>query len=238
MSIKNIPIDDENSHSFKNDNGVNNQRHNDEPIKVELSSEGIKAAKEDEINVKAGSDEDAGEKDVESPAEGAKEDNLSVQLEEEKKKSSELYENMLRLKAEFENYKKRMERERVKYAAYAKESVLLRFLPTLDNLERSLAYEGDNLDTLKSIVEGVSIICKDLKEKLKEDGIERMDVVGKKFSPFFHEAISVVKTDEYDNETIINEVTPGYTINGNVLRPAKVIVAKNEHPNSNIIEMA
>ena len=222
--IKKIPINDSKEEKGKEEKKVKIPKENS--VSVDLSPEAIKASKKEEIP----SEDNGGEVSI-----GKEEEELDP-LEAEKKKAAEYYDSLLRLKAEFENYKKRMEKERIRFSTYAKESVLLKFLPTLDNLERSLSVTGKDKETLKKIVEGVSLIYKELRDRLKEDGVERMEVVGKKFDPYSQEALTAINSPDHENDTVIEEITPGYTISGNVLRPAKVVVAKND-PDKKIIEV-
>jgi len=219
MNSKDIPLKDREEE--KEEEKINDI---EDSVSVEISPEAIKASKK-------GSHPEG--EDVEKEESAEKEDALEKEeldpREAERKKAAEYYDSLLRLKAEFENYKKRMEKERMRFAAFAKESVLLKYLPTLDNLERSLSVEGkDKKETLKKIVEGVELIYKELRDRLKEDGVERMEVIGKKFDPYCQEALTVINSPDHENDTVIEEITPGYTLNGNVLRPAKVVVAKND----------
>ncbi|MBU1627821.1 nucleotide exchange factor GrpE [bacterium] len=214
---KNIPINDANKDK-ENKEEINNIGEEDS-ISVDLSPEAIEALKKEAAIPE--------EETVSEENEASKEEKADP-LEVEKKKAAEYYDSLLRLKAEFENYKKRMEKERIRFSVYAKESILLKFLPTLDNLERSLKVEGEDKHILKKIVEGIELIYNELKARLKEEGVERMETIGKKFDPYTHEALTVLPSPKHENDTIIEEITPGYTLNGNVIRPAKVIVAKND----------
>jgi len=209
---KKIPINDSNEEKEEKEKIKNEE----DSVSVDLSDEALEALKQEEDASK-----------IEVPEEEAEEE--LDPLEAEKLKSAEYYDSLLRLKAEFENYKKRMEKEKIRFSTYAKESVLLKFLTTLDNLERSLNVEGSDKQTLQKIVEGVSLIHKELSDRLKEEGVERIETVGKKFDPYFQEALTVINSHDHENDTVIEEVTPGYTFNGNVLRPAKVVVAKNDN---------
>jgi len=131
----------------------------------------------------------------------------------------------LRLAADFDNYRKRQARERLEMAQFANESLVIDILPILDNLERALS-AADGSKGLESVVKGVELTFRMFQGVLGKTGVERMKVLGEKFDPHFHEAVAQKVTDEVETETITDELEAGYTLNGRVVRPAKVRVAR------------
>ncbi len=152
-------------------------------------------------------------------------ENLSKELEKCQKKMREYLEGWQRERANFLNYKKE-EIERVsEMIKFGNEEMILKILPVLDNLEKSQEHIPDNLkDT--DYVKGMRQIIKQFQEILKSLGVERIESLGKKFDPRFHEAIEEVEVEGKEKGIIVKEVLVGYTFHGRLLRPAKVKVAK------------
>ncbi|PKM99801.1 MAG: nucleotide exchange factor GrpE [Elusimicrobia bacterium HGW-Elusimicrobia-2] len=149
---------------------------------------------------------------------------LSLSLKQEKEKAENYYSQLISLKAEFDNYRKRLEKESAQMASYGKKSAIKEFLPVMDNVlryEESLS-EGEPAD-----VEGLELIIKDLKKALVSSGVRQMDCMGKEFSPLIHEAVFKEKTNDFKNNTIIKIVGNGYYLGDEVIKPAMVAVAEN-----------
>lgn len=136
-----------------------------------------------------------------------------------------LYDRLLRGQAEFENYRKRVERERSEIYQRGRDDVLLQFLPVVDNFERALSSletsEGDE----QALRHGVELIHKQFKDALSKFGLETVEAVGHVFDPHVHEAVTTEATDKHEENTVIEEFQRGYRIGDRVLRPAKVKVA-------------
>lgn len=124
-----------------------------------------------------------------------------------------------RLKAEFENWRKRQERERDRLLRSASERVIRELLPVLDNLDRALEAEGD-------IREGVRATRGQLSDVLSREGLTPVASDGQPFDPNVHEAVMSQPSEEYEEGTILQTFERGYLLNGQPLRPAKVVVAK------------
>ncbi|MFX1259012.1 MAG: nucleotide exchange factor GrpE, partial [Promethearchaeota archaeon] len=140
------------------------------------------------------------------------------ELEQEKEKYLNL---LLRVQADFENYKKRSERENKQYSSYIIQKMLKKLIDHYDNLVRAL----NMLETIEngnSISKGFKLIIKNFEKLLKEEGVEPMKSEGKQFDPFKHEAIMLENHDDLPENTIIEELEKGYYLNGEILRPAKV----------------
>ena len=138
-----------------------------------------------------------------------------------------LYDKLLRGQAEFENYRKRVERERSELYQRGRDDVLLQFLPVVDNFERALSSletsEGDE----EALRHGVELIHKQFKDALSKFGLEAVDAVGQVFDPHVHEAVTTEATDKHEENTVIEEFQRGYRIGDRLLRPAKVKVASS-----------
>lgn len=135
------------------------------------------------------------------------------------------YDKYLRSHAEFENVKKRMEKERAEFLKFANESLILELLPIIDNLEISEKHIKEAKD-FKAVQEGVDMIQGQIQVFLKDIGLERVKALGEKFDPNLHEAIETVESKDKDDGIIVEEMKPGYKFNGRLLRPAVVKIVK------------
>jgi molecular chaperone GrpE len=134
------------------------------------------------------------------------------------------YERLLRLAAEFENYRKRIERERERMREEALVEVLTEFLPIVDDFERALE-AARWLRDLDGVLQGLTVIHRRLLELLARFNVRPMETLGRPFDPTRHEAFAVEPTDEYEENTIIDEYQRGYMMGDRLLRPARVKVA-------------
>jgi molecular chaperone GrpE len=134
-----------------------------------------------------------------------------------------LLDRLARLQAEFENARKRAERERTEYREFAAASAAEQFLPVLDNLELALKAKG-SAEQLRS---GVSLIVKQMEEILEKMQVKAVPTVGEAFDPRFHEALGTMERDDVPDQHVAEEVRRGYKIRERLLRPALVRVAHN-----------
>jgi molecular chaperone GrpE len=150
---------------------------------------------------------------------------LKKKLEETEKLKNEYLAGWQRARADLINYKKE-EMERVgSFIKIAQEGLILEFLPILDNFDIAEKKIPNNLKENEN-VKGLLQIKQQILDFLKKKGVEEIKSVGEKFNPAYHEVVGEVDTDEFETGTIVEEVQKGYKINGRVLRPAKVRVAK------------
>jgi len=133
----------------------------------------------------------------------------------------ELQELLKRRQADFENFRKRAERDRSEFVQFAGMEFVREMLPILDDFERAMKVECADAHYTK----GVQLIYTRLYEALKKMGLEPMDTVGKKFDPNLHQAIERVETDQVEDQTILGEFQKGYNYKSKLLRPAMVKVA-------------
>ena len=144
---------------------------------------------------------------------------LSDELDATRRERDQYLDALRRLKAEFENSRKRQERERIRILSMASERLVQELLPVLDNLDRALEAGGD-------IREGVQATREQLADVLGEEGLLPVASDGQPFDPNVHEAVMGQPSDEHEEGTIIQTFQRGYVLNGKPIRPAKVVVAK------------
>ncbi len=149
---------------------------------------------------------------------------LIAALENAEREKAELTDALARARADFFNYRKRLERDRQRERAMIGEERALEFLPVLDNLDRALAVPPD-VDG-KSVLQGVTMVRRQFLSVLESIGVEPVPGVGAPFSPEHHEAVAAVETDDPEqNGLVVEEIQSGYRTKERVLRPAKVKVA-------------
>jgi molecular chaperone GrpE len=141
-------------------------------------------------------------------------------LKEELRRKDNMY---LRALADFENYRKRVERDQSSAARAGKREVILPLLETLDGFERALEHMDDDPE---SVVEGVRAIYRRLLSQLEAQGVNQFKSRGEPFDPRLHEAVTSVESDEHEPDTIIDELRRGYRWGDEILRPARVTVAR------------
>ncbi len=162
----------------------------------------------------------------EAAAEGAEQQaNLAVDLEKAREEAKDLQDRLLRLAAEFENFKKRMQRERETAMKYAEEGLLRELLPTIDNLERAIE-QGRNAGEVAGLLEGVEMTITGLRNTLEKFGLKPVDGVGQPFDPNLHEALVMEASQTVPPNTILQEYQKGYMFKDRLLRAAKVVVSK------------
>ena len=139
----------------------------------------------------------------------------------EAQKNWDLY---LRERAELENYRKRMQREKEDLARFANENLLREMLPILDNLERAVAHAEQEQEG--GLLEGVKMTLEQFSKTLERLGVVPVAAVGEPFSPECHEAMGQLESAEHAPNTVVQEMQKGYTLNNRLLRPALVMIAK------------
>jgi|SRR5271156_1957357 molecular chaperone GrpE len=144
-------------------------------------------------------------------------------LEKLQVEKQELMNTLVRRQADFENYRKRVEKERQQDRHRGVESLVESILPVLDAFDRALAASDDS--AYAEYQKGFELIRRQLSDLLAKQGLERIEAVGKEFNPHLHHAIERVETTEHPEGVVVGELQPGYTFHGRVLRPAMVRVA-------------
>jgi molecular chaperone GrpE len=147
------------------------------------------------------------------------------ELGEAKRERDEYLELAQRTRADFENYRKRVAKETSDALARGKAELARDLLPVIDNLERALE-AGSDESAHEALVKGVGFVLDELRGKLGTAGVESFDPTGEKFDPQLHEALSAQPAEGTDAGVVLETVQKGYRLNGQVLRPAKVVVSK------------
>ena len=149
---------------------------------------------------------------------------LRAELDAARAAVEEEHNHYLRALADFTNFKRRRQEETEAYAQFANQELILKLLPIIDNFERALqaAEEKHSFDSLH---EGVALTLRQLREMLEKEGVKPIEAVGQEFDPMMHEAVMRVESDEGPDNTVVEEVEKGYTLNSRVIRPARVKVA-------------
>jgi molecular chaperone GrpE len=150
---------------------------------------------------------------------------MAVALEEAKNKLQESEDRVLRLAADFDNTKKRLEREREISLKYAEENILKELLPGIDNIERAME-QGRDANSIKGLLEGVELTHNGLMATLEKYGVKAIESLGQPFDPNIHEALAMEETDQMEPNMVLREYQKGYIYKDRLLRPAKVIVSK------------
>lgn len=167
--------------------------------------------------------EEVGEDEEVSAKENEKKD--TAEESKETDDYEELKNQLLRLQADFTNYKRRTEKDRAGYLELGVSKLANDLFPVIDNLERALLnieeYYGDD-----EVFKGITLIDDQLMEVLEKHDIEEIKAAGEKFDPNFHHAVAVVETDEVEPDVVVDVLQKGYKINDTVLRPSMVRVSK------------
>ena len=151
-------------------------------------------------------------------------------LEDKAKGADEYFDRLLRLQADFDNYKKRLEKDKIEFIKFANEEIIAEILKILDDFERAVD-AGKIKHDFDILYKGIEMIHNDFKEFLKQKGLKEIEAEGKPFNPNEHEAMMQEETDEHPEDYIVEEFQKGYTFNGRVIRPSKVKVAKKPKTN-------
>jgi len=161
------------------------------------------------------------------PAEPENEiEDLRVALAEAREQVNSRQEEVLRVRAEMENLRKRNARDMDKARKFALERIMGDLLNVADSLERGLQAGEAEQATVEQLLEGTVLTLKSLQQVMDKHGLVEINPVGEKFDPEHHEALSMVPTDQQDPETVVVVVQKGYLLNERLLRPARVLVAQ------------
>lgn len=188
----------------------------DEQQNVENTAEDTEVKVDTEAEVKA---------EAEAQTEGAEEkaDNNS-EVEALKAKAAETEDKLLRLRADFENFRRRTRQEKEELGNSVEAEFAKNLLPLIDNFERAMAADTTDVETFKK---GMIMIQKQLMDALKNKGLEPIETKDAKFDPNFHQAVMRVENPDLEDDTIAMEMQKGYMVKGKVIRPAMVQVVSN-----------
>lgn len=150
---------------------------------------------------------------------------LQKDIENLQKERNDFYDRLLRQQAEFENFKKRMDREKTEFVQFASAELMREILGVLDSFNLAIRNAAGNGQTEENILQGLELIYKQLQDTLARFGLTPIDAKGQKFDPNFHQAVSTHATDEVEENIVVDEMRRGYLLNGRLLRPAMVSVS-------------
>ena len=145
---------------------------------------------------------------------------------------AELKDKLLRKAAEFENYKRRTENDQINLITYAAESFIQKLLPVVDDFERSLSHI-DDAQEVDAIKKGLNLIYSKFIKVLEDQGVKKIDAIGKPFDVDYHEALMQKPDDTVEPHTVIEEIEKGYTYKDKVIRHSKVIVSEEKSKEDN-----
>jgi molecular chaperone GrpE len=149
---------------------------------------------------------------------------LEAELVKAKAKAEDHYSQLQRLQADFDNYRKRTQKEKTELIKYASERLVGELLPVLDNFDRAVSAAKVNPD-FTSFSQGVEMILRQMQAALSKEGLKAMDSVGQPFDPNLHEAVLRVTSDEHPENTVVEEILKGYYLKEKVIRPSMVKVS-------------
>jgi molecular chaperone GrpE len=159
------------------------------------------------------------------PEEDKKEEESLEKIKEKAALAASYYDQLLRLRAEFDNYRKRINKERGEYQETAKEEIIYQLLSIIDNFERAMK-AAEETKNFEKMFEGIKLIHKQVNDFLASHDVNVIEAEGKKYDPEYHEAVAHEESDKHAEDTVTEEVLKGYTFKDKVLRPAVVKVAK------------
>lgn len=154
-----------------------------------------------------------------------------TELQQLAAQGAEHYDRLLRLTADFDNFKKRAARERDETRRAATEAMLGKLLPVLDNFDMALAATSQPNVTVETLKVGVTMIHTQLRQLFSDNGVESVDAVGLPFDPAIHEAVSQQETADVPEGQVVQQLRKGYRLKDRLLRPATVVVAKKPAAN-------
>lgn len=146
-------------------------------------------------------------------------------LKEKDESIKALEERLLYLQADFENFKKLKNKEKQDVLKFGNEELIKNLLPVVDNLERAIEH-SPKVESSKGIYDGIQIVLNEFLKVLERFGVTRIEALGKKFDPNYHEAFFQEERDDLDPETVISEPQKGYALNGRLIRPSMVSISK------------
>ncbi len=177
------------------------------PIEVELDEAEISEEESAEM------DEAIAEVMEEGPSE----------LEQAQQEAKDLRDEMLRMRAETDNLRKRLQREKHDSVQFANERLIKQLIPIFENLDRALKAPDTNVESLK---EGVQLTSNQVLALFKKENVEPIQAVGESFDPSIHEVLSQIESNDHDENTVIEEFSKGYRMNGRVLLPSRVVTSR------------
>lgn len=192
-------------------------------VQVEIQDENEQATSEE--TAPAGENSEDSQQSPELNDQDAQDESLEAKLESAESKAQERYDRLLRLSAEFDNYKKRTSREMRDMVKYANEKFVVELLSVVDNLERAIeSASDDSSDT--PLLQGIQLTLSEVMKILERQNVKPVESMGNPFDPNFHQAMMQEAVDDQPPNTVVREMQKGYTMHDRLIRPAMVVVSK------------
>jgi molecular chaperone GrpE len=151
---------------------------------------------------------------------------LEARVQQAEEAASQAHDRLLRASAEYDNFKKRAQRDVEEFRKFANESLIKALLPIVDNLERAVESSGNDKKSNKGIVEGVEMTLREIYKVLEQFNLKPLESEGKPFDPNFHQAVLQEETGDHPENTVMKEMQKGYILHDRLIRPAMVVVSK------------
>ena len=219
-----------------------NDKDNDGKIEIEINSvddssdENLENDQQSENNVWELDEADdlleeqvadlGGDMEFETDDEEEDENNWKTMYEKKKADIGKLKEHLLRLAADFDNFRKRAAKEKDDLVKSCNDALLLEILPIKDDLERAIEVSQEKHE-FSTLLEGIELVLSNFNKVLEKNGLIEISAVGEKFDPNLHDALTRVESTEMDDNTVVQEYKKGYMLNDKLLRPAQVVVSLN-----------
>jgi molecular chaperone GrpE len=198
-------------------------------IKIQTEAEGKESKKNQEETVEGDQQNLKNEPDDTDQAEdNAPEQDLEAKLKSKEKEAQENYDRLLRVSAEFENFKKRSTREMEDFRKFANQALIKEMLSVVDHLELAMNSTNGHKAIDKGLLQGLEMTHREILKVFEKFNVKPIEAKGQTFDPTFHEAVMQEENDDFDDNTVINELQKGYLIHDRLLRPAMVVVAKSK----------
>ena len=197
----------------------------DEEEKV-ISGKNSTASADADKNVEPGLD-----RKIESDTEPKVEDplgDIEAQLKAKEQEAQENYDRLLRVSAEFENYKKRASREMEEFRKFSNQSLIKELLSVVDNLELAMSSTSGHEAIDQGLLQGLEMTHREILKVFEKFAVRPISASGEPFDPTYHEAVMQEETDEVEANTVVNELQKGYLIHNRLLRPSMVVVARSK----------
>ncbi len=145
------------------------------------------------------------------------------ELEVLQREKDEVYQRLLRVQAEYDNFRRRTQKEKEADRKYRSQSLITDLLPIVDNFERAIQAEVNN-EAAKQFVDGIKMVYRQLNDALEKEGVEVIATVGETFDPHLHQGVVQVEDDQYESNVVVEELQKGYKLKDRIIRPAMVKV--------------
>lgn len=173
----------------------------------------------------AESDLEAAKEELNEQRQLYQEEELKEMLEKKTEEIEEMNSKYLRLSADFQNYKRRVEKEKNELYSYANEKLILELLPAVDNLERAVRSTAEEGNKDEAVTKGIEMILQQFLDTLKNNGLEEIKALGEDFDPNCHHAVMQEASESGETNKVLEVYQKGYTLNGKVIRPSMVKVS-------------